>query len=94
MVVEMKLGEDFWGPGQRKAYTKIAGGRGKLVEMTDDNCQCEGEKEKVPQKESIPEVRPVDILLLLAALALLLTPIPGDEALVSGTAAASLLKAF
>jgi len=43
-VVEVKLGKDNWGPGQEKAYQKIAGGEDKLLLLDDSTCKCDDNK--------------------------------------------------
>jgi uncharacterized Zn-binding protein involved in type VI secretion len=49
-VVECKWGADAFGPGQERAYSRIAGGRNKMIVLDDGNCQCpdDGKPEPVP----------------------------------------------
>jgi hypothetical protein len=50
-VVEVKLGDDPWRPGQKPDYETIAGSQKKLVEVNDQNCTCpeddDGDMDKV-----------------------------------------------
>jgi hypothetical protein len=90
-IVEIKFKGDYLREGQLPAYERIAPGR--VTVLGPEDCPC-NEPEPEPIHIEVPEVRPVDILLLLAAAALILTPIPGDEALVGAGAAARLAAAF
>jgi hypothetical protein len=47
-VVEIKLGNQGWGDGQRDAYDTIAGGPDNVLEMNESNCDCGDEKTPAP----------------------------------------------
>ncbi len=89
-VVEMKFPGDPRNPNQIKAYEKIAGGDpDRVVELDVNECRCNNSE---PEPE--PEGNFLDVLLLIVGIALILTPVPGDEVVVGGAAAARLGLAF
>jgi len=95
-VVEMKFPGDPRDPNQIEAYEEIAGGdRDRVVELDVNECGCDDRQEQEqPEPVEVPEISTVDVLLLIAAVALIFTPIPGDEALVGAGALGRLGFAF
>ena len=92
-LVEIKFKGDYPRPGQLEDYEKIAPGRVSV--LGPEECGCD---EPEPEPIRIPELDPVDVLILTGLLAALivtvLTPIPGDEVLVGAAAATRLAAAF
>jgi hypothetical protein len=91
-VVEIKFPPQARDPNQIDAYQTIAGGDpDRVVELSPQECGCQPPK---PEPVPVPAPSPQQVLmgaaLLLAAAALILTPIPGDEAL-AGAAGLALL---
>ncbi|HYO59188.1 DUF4150 domain-containing protein, partial [Archangium sp.] len=99
-VVEMKFGPDPWNSpsmrNRRGDYLQIAGDEADYWQLDAKACHCD-EEQRQPAPVPAPETEPfttTDALLLLAGAALLLTPIPGDEVIVGGAAAARALQAL
>jgi Domain of unknown function (DUF4150)/VRR-NUC domain len=85
-IVEMKFPGDSWSPGQEKAYQQIAGAA-PVDEMNEESCGCaERKKEKEPAKE--PGFDWITAGLMVLAVVLIFTPIPGDEAWAAALAGA------
>ena len=88
-VVEMKFPGDSPRPGQIAAYERIAGGDANRVVVLDENeCDCRRRREQEQEQEAparvpAPSSQSRNVLLgvglLVAAAALILTPVPGDE---------------
>jgi hypothetical protein len=105
-VVEMKFKNDPWDSPEmrrrREYYQTIAGDDAEYWQLDPKTCRCKDGKrqpEPVPNPFTVkePESSPfglTDALLLVAGAALLLTPIPGDEAIVGGAAAARAFSAL
>lgn len=92
-VVEIKFPPDGRDPDQIAAYQRIAGGdSNRVVELNPQECDCQRPSE--PEPVRIPAPSPGQVLLgaalLLAAAALVLSPIPGDE-VAAGAAGLALL---
>jgi hypothetical protein len=90
-VVEVKFPPDTYSDGQQRAYERIAGPDADLITLTPEECDCPERRRRRSRVRGV-EVSPVDILILLALTATLLTPIPGDEALVAVAAGARLTR--
>ncbi|MGD2151790.1 MAG: DUF4150 domain-containing protein [Gemmatimonadales bacterium] len=92
-LVEIKFKGDYASPGQLEDYERIAPGRVSV--LGPEECGC-GERQR--ERIRVPEVDPVDILVLigLAALTILaaLDPAPGDELLPGGAFLERLGAAF
>jgi hypothetical protein len=100
-VVEVKFGNDPWDSEDMRArridYANIAGPDAPYIELDPKKCNCQDGKrqpKEVPVSKPVPTFDWTDALLLLAGVALIFTPIPGDEALVGGAAAARALQAL
>ncbi len=91
-VFEIKFPPDKWSDGQKRDYEKIAGPNAEVTELSPEACGC---KEKKPEPKPVPEPVKVDIwdvLLVVALVATVLSPIPGDEAAVGTLGAARLAR--
>ncbi len=91
-VVEIKFPSDAPNPDQTDAYQQIAGGDpNRVVELSPQECGCSRPK-RDPVR--VPSPSPLQVLggvaLLLAAAALVLSPVPGDE-VVAGAAGLAML---
>lgn len=93
-VVEIKFPPDRSDPRQIAAYERIAGGDpDRVVELNPQECGCKPPQPQ-PEPARVPAPSPGQVLLgaalLLAAAALILSPVPGDEVAV-GAAGLALL---
>ncbi len=52
-IYEMKFKGDEWGKGQRSSYNDIAGGRKKVQEITEEDCNC-GDRKNTPDPVLLP----------------------------------------
>ncbi|MCK6591093.1 MAG: hypothetical protein L6Q76_26370, partial [Polyangiaceae bacterium] len=90
-VYEIKFGNDMLEFEQSKAYQKIAKDA-QFEVLTPGDCGCEKEEtEKLPEPISAKEAAML-VVLLLAFVALLLDPLPGDEALIAPALARQLWR--
>jgi hypothetical protein len=81
-VYEIKFGNDVLDFKHRDTYREIAGAA-KFEVLTPGDCGCEKEEtEPLPEPISAKEAAML-VILLLAFIATLLDPLPGDEVLVA-----------
>jgi hypothetical protein len=91
-VVEIKFPPDRRDPAQIADYEAIAGGDpNRVVELSPEECGC-AQKKRQPAPVPSPSTQQVvlGVALLLAAAALVLSPVPGDE-VAAGAAGLALL---
>ena len=91
-VVEIKFPGDPRDPDQIADYGDIAGDPNKVVELNTQECDCPRPQPE-PVRVPVPDPKTVilGVLLLLAAAALILSPVPGDEVAV-GAAGVAILR--
>jgi hypothetical protein len=88
-IYEIKFPGDVDNEFARRSDVAIAGDPSKREVLTPRSCNC---PEPQQQPVQVPELSWWDILALIAAGVLILTPIPGDEVLVGAGAAARLMQ--